>query len=424
MNKRFSLIPGLLAIASLVLAACGGGSSSEGPTEITFMMWGAPEELTVWQAVVDDFQKANSNITVKVDVSDWDSYWTKLNTLIAGNTPPDVFAMDAPLYLDWQSRGALLNLQPYIDANPGFLDGFYPQTLTAYKVADGYYGLPRDFQTIVLFYNKDMFDAAGLDYPTADWTYDDLLVAAKTLTKDNDGDGKIDQYGIWTDTWDMELFWSEAIWAYGGEIINDDHSKTLIGEGGARDGWAFIDSLYKEGVMPTPTTSGEFGFDLFQSGMAAMTTIGHWAVPGYVQAGLNFDAAPMPRGPAGQATSVNSAGFVVSKDSKNADAAFEFIKFALSEAGQKRLAELGFAIPVLKSVAESDSYLKQPGQLNQQIFLDSLGFAQMKPVFKGYEEWAGVVGDGLTPVFDGEAELDATLDDVVTSADEVLAANK
>jgi len=425
MKKRFSLIPGLLVIASMVLSACGGGgSSSEGPAEITFMMWGAPEELTVWQAVVDDFQRANSNITVKVDVSDWDSYWTKLNTLIAGNTPPDVFAMDAPLYLDWQSRGALLNLQPYIDANPGFLDGFYPQTLTAYKVADGYYGLPRDFQTIVLFYNKDMFDAAGVDYPTGDWTYDDLLAAAKALTLDKDNDGKIDQYGIWTDTWDMELFWSEAIWAYGGEILNADHSKTLIGEGGARAAWAFIDSLYKEGVMPTPTTSGEFGFDLFQSGMAAMTTIGHWAVPGYVQAGLNFDAAPMPRGPAEQATSVNSAGFVVSKDSKNADAAFEFIKFALSEAGQKRLAELGFAIPVLKSVAESDSYLKQPGQLNQQVFLDSLGFAQMKPVFKGYEEWAGVVGDGLIPVFDGEAELDATLDDVIASADEVLAANK
>jgi multiple sugar transport system substrate-binding protein len=176
--------------------------------------------------------------------------------------------------------------------------------------------------------------------------------------------------------------------------------------------------------MPTPTTAGEFGFDLFQSGMAAMTTIGHWAVPGYVQAGINFDAAPMPKGPAGQATSVNSAGFVISKDSKNADAAFEFIKFALSEAGQKRLAELGFAIPVLKSVAEGDSYLKQPGQLNQQVFLDSLGFAHMKPVFKGYEEWAGVVGDGLIPVFDGEAELDPTLDEVITSADKVLAANK
>jgi multiple sugar transport system substrate-binding protein len=415
----------VFVIASLLLAACGSQKAADtGPVEITFTMWGAPEELTVWQAVVDEFHAVNPNITVKVDVADWDSYWTKLNTLIAGGTPPDVFAMDAPLFLDWQSRGALLNLQPYIDANAGFLDGFYPQTLAAYKTADGYYGLPRDFQTIVLFYNKDMFDAAGMAYPTADWTYDDMLAAAKKLTLDKDGDGKIDQYGIWTDTWDMELLWSEAIWAYGGDIISPDHTKTLIGEGGARGAWAYVDSLYKEGVMPTPTTSGEFGFDLFQSGMAAMTTIGHWAVPGYVQAGIHFDVAPMPKGPAGQATSVNSAGFVISKDSKNADAAFEFIKFALSEKGQSKLAQLGFAIPVLKSVAESDAYLKQPGDLNQKVFLDSVTFAHMKPVFKGYEEWAGVVGDGLIPVFDGESDLNPTLDEVITAADEVLANNK
>ncbi len=417
----------VFVVASLLLTACGGGAkpaAQQGPVEITFTMWGAPEELAVWQAVVDDFHKANPNITVKVDVSDWDSYWTKLNTLIAGNTPPDVFAMDAPLFLDWQSRGALLNLQHYIDANPGFLDGFYPQTLTAYKTADGYYGLPRDFQTIVLFYNKDMFNAAGVDYPTADWTYDDLLAAAKKLTLDTNKDGKIDQYGFWSDTWDMELLWSEVIWTYGGDIISADHTKTLIGEDGARDAWAYIDSLYKEGVMPTPTTSGEFGSDLFQSGKAAMTTIGHWAVPGYVQSGIKFDVAPMPKGPAGRATSVNSAGFVISKGSKHPDAAFEFVKFALSEAGQKRLAELGFAIPVLKSVAESDAYLKQPGSLNQRVFLDSVPFAHMKPVFKGYEEWASIVGDGLIPVFDGEAELNATLDEVIAAADEVLAKNK
>jgi len=121
---------------------------------------------------------------------------------------------------------------------------------------------------------------------------------------------------------------------------------------------------------------------------------------------------------------VNSAGFVVAKDSKHPDEAFKFIQFALSEAGQSKLAQLGFAIPVLKTVAESDAYLKQPGELDQRVFLDSVAFARMKPVFKGYEEWAGVVGDGLIPVFDGEAELDATLDEVVMSADEVLAKNK
>jgi multiple sugar transport system substrate-binding protein len=441
-KKMFLLMTSMVVMVSFAITACGGASptpaapppaeqsappaeqapapAGEKTTQITFMMWGAPEELEVWQAVVDDFHAANPDISVNVDVSDWDSYWTKLNTLVAGGGPPDVFAMDAPLYLDWQSRGALLNLQPYIDKLPGFLDGFYPQTLEAYKLEDGYYGLPRDFQTIVLFYNKDMFDAAGLEYPTDAWTYDDLRSAAKQLTIDKNGDGKIDQYGLWTDVWDMELFWSEAIWAYGGEIISPDHTKTLIGEPNARKAWEMIDSLFKDGSIPMPSISGEFGDDLFQAGVSAMTTIGHWAVPGYVQSEIKFGAAPMPNGPAGRFTSVNSAGFVVSKDSKNPDAAWKFIQYALSDAGQTRLAQLGFAIPVLKSVAESDAYLKQPGDLDQKVFLDALAYAKMKPVFRGYEEWSAVVGDGLAPVWDGEAELNPTLDEVVPNADQVL----
>ena len=117
--------------------------------------------------------------------------------LFAGGNPPDVFAMDAPLYPDWQSRGALMNLQPYLDADAGRLDGIYPVTLEAYQQADGYYGLPRDFQTIVLYYNKDMFDAArhGLSRPTTGrWTI--CGAAAKTLTLDKDGDGITDQWGF------------------------------------------------------------------------------------------------------------------------------------------------------------------------------------------------------------------------------------
>src|SRR5512142_1239520 len=127
------------------------GKVNAAPTQITFMAWGSPEELDVWQKIVDECQAAHPDIRVKVDVSDWESYWDKLKTLYAGGTPPDVFAMDGPLYPDWQSRGVLLNLQPYIDKSPGLLDGLYPNTLTAYQRADGYYGLPRDFQTIVLY---------------------------------------------------------------------------------------------------------------------------------------------------------------------------------------------------------------------------------------------------------------------------------
>lgn len=422
--KKICLL--LILLVSLLLSACAR-EEAKGPVTISYMVWGAPEELEVWQKIVDDFQAANPDIKVNVEVSDWDTYWTKLKTLLAANTPPDVFAMDAPLYLDYQSRGVLLNLQPYIDKTSGFLDGFYPVTLEAYKLPDGYYGMPRDFQTVVLFYNKDMFDEAGIAYPTADWTYDDLRVAAKDLTIDKNGDGTMDQWGFSSDLWDMELIWSEAIWSWGGEVINPEHTKTLIGEPAALEAWQyFYDLMFTDMSMPDGNTVGQYGEDLFQAGIVAMTTIGHWTVPGYATVEFKWDVAPMPISPTGgRATSVNSAGFVVGKESKNPDAAWEFIKYCLSETGQTRLTELGLAIPVLESVANSPVFLEQSMvDINQQVFLDSLDFARMKPVVKGYEEWAAAIGDGMAPIWLGEAELGSTLDTVVPQADEVLANSK
>jgi multiple sugar transport system substrate-binding protein len=421
-NILFSLV----MVAALLLSACGGKTSSTGPTEISMMMWGDPSELDVWNQIVADFEAANPGIKVSVEVSEWDSYWTKLKTLLSASTPPDIFAIDAPYYLDYQSKGVLSNLQPYIDTDPTVLDGVYPQTLQAYQTADGYFGLPRDFQTIVIFYNKDMFDAAKLPYPTASWTYDDLRAAAKALTIDANNDGVTEQYGFATDLWDMELFWSSAIWAYGGDILNADHTKTLIGSPEARQAWQLAyDMTFVDKSMPDTTTAGQYGGDLFLAGKAAMTTIGHWAVPGYADAGLNFDVAPMPAGPAGKATSVNSAGFVIAKDSKHQDAAWQFLKYVISAPAQTRLAELGFACPVLQSVAESPAFLQQKIDINQQVFLDSLQFAHMKPVFKGYDEWASIIGDGMAPIWAGEgADLNATLDEIIPQADEVLANNK
>jgi multiple sugar transport system substrate-binding protein len=426
------LFPFLL-IAAMLLSSCGGQATPAGepaaggaPVELTFMMWGAPEELAVWNKIVEEFQAQAPNITVNVEVSDWTAYWEKLKTMLAAGTPPDLFAMDAPYYLDYQTRGVLKNLQPYIDKNPDLLTGVYPQTLEAYKTADGYFGLPRDFQTIVLFYNKDMFDKAGVAYPTADWTYDDLRQASKDLTLDTNGDGTTDQYGFTADLWDMELAWSSAIWAYGGDIFSADRTKTLIGEPAARQAWqVFHDMTFEDKSMPDVNTAAQYGLDLYQAGIAAMTPIGHWAVPGYNTVTFKWDVAPMPRGPAGQATSVNSAGFVVAEGSKHPDEAFEFIKFVLSPGGQTRLTELGFAIPVLQSVAESPVFLQQAGySIDQKVFLDSLAFARMKPVFKGYDEWAAAVGDGMIPIWTGEAELNPTLDEVVQAADAVLAKNK
>jgi len=424
MKRKIFLISTVVIIIALILASCAP-KAAPAKVELTFMAWGSPEELVVWQKLADEFNAANPNITMSMDVSDWDSYWTKLDTLFAGKTPPDVFAMDAPLFLDWQSRGVLLNLQPYIDATPGFLDGIYEGPLKGYKLSDGYYGLPRDFQTIVMFYNKDMFDAAGLPYPKESWTWSDLQQAAKQLTKDNNGDGKTDQYGFSCDLWDMELCWSEAIWSYGGDVISSDFTKTLIGEPKTREAWkVFHDMMFVDKSMPDTIAAGEFGLDLFQAGVVALWPMGHWAIPDYAEVKFKWDVAPMPTGPAGQATSVNSAGFVVAKDSKHPQETWEFVKFALSQTGQTRLTELGLAIPVLKSVAESPTFLDQKvGEMsiNQKVFLDSIAFAHMKPIFKGYTLWADTVGNGMATIWTGESDLDTTLDQVVVEADKVLA---
>src|SRR4029077_15794014 len=109
----------LAALAAGMLLAAGAAHAK---TDITYQLWGSPEEAEVWQKITQQFEALHPDIKVKVEVSDWDSYWEKIRVVMAGGTPPEIFPMDAPLYPDWQSRGVLLNLQPFLDAEPHLLD--------------------------------------------------------------------------------------------------------------------------------------------------------------------------------------------------------------------------------------------------------------------------------------------------------------
>ncbi len=412
----------LLTSTALTLALA---TSAQAQTEITYLLWGSPQEGVVWNKIAASFKAAHPDINVTVEVADWDSYWEKLRVQMAGGTPPDVFAMDAPLYPDWQSRGVLLNLQPYIDADPAMMEGVYPITLDAYKTPDGMFGLPRDFQTIVLYYNKDMFDAAGVAYPSDTWTYADLRDAAKKLTLDKDGDGSTDQWGFWDGGYDMEPFWGPLVWAHGGDVINAAEGKTLIASPEATTAFQVMSDMWLvDKSMPTEQQLAQYGWDGFLSGVAAMGVSGHWSVPEYSTVAFKWDIAPMPMGPAGRATEVNSAGFVIAKDSKNPDAAWAFVKYAFSDAGQSALAKVGLAIPVRKSVAESAAYLDQAVKIDHALYVKALDYAHVKPVFKGYEEWSGAVGDALMTIWSGEATVEDGLAEAVAGGDDALARNR
>jgi multiple sugar transport system substrate-binding protein len=416
-----------MAMKASVAALCAVlalSAPARAATELTYMIWGTPSEGDVWNSVARAFEAKHPDFTVKVEVNDWDSYWQKLRVLVAGGNPPDVFAMDAPLYPDWQSRGALLNLQPYIDADPAVLSGIYPITLDAYRTPDGFYGLPRDFQTIVLYYNKDMFDAAKLAYPTADWTWDDLRRAAKTLTRDKTDGGATEQWGFWSEILDPEPWWGPVVWSYGGDIVSTDHSRTLMAEGPARDAWHLIAAMAQgDKSMPTPEQLKQYGNDGFSAGIAAMTVSGHWVVPEYTERSFVWGVAPMPAGPKGRVTSVNSAGFVIAKATPHPKEAWAFVKFAVGPDGQAALARLGLAVPILQPVAESPAYLDQPGaKIDQRVFLDALAYARLKPSFRGFEEWAAAISEALEPVWNGDATIDDALDDLVPAADAALQA--
>ncbi len=190
------------------------------PATLEYSIWGDPAEINNQKAIVKTFTDANPSITVNVTVSDWEPYWAKLQTGLAGGAAPDVFAMDGPLGPDYQTRDVLLDLTPYVQAENYDLGQLDANAVKDFTTADGgQFGLPRDLNVIALYYNKKMFDEAGVPYPDGTWDWDKLVEVAHKLTKDTNGDGKPDQWGVYTETTDMENAWSSLVWQAGGDIL-------------------------------------------------------------------------------------------------------------------------------------------------------------------------------------------------------------
>jgi multiple sugar transport system substrate-binding protein len=396
-------------------ATCG--SYAGPPVTITYAMWGDNTELANQQKIVDAFTAKNPTIKVKVTVADWDSYWPKLQTDFAGGNAPDVFLMDGPLYPDYQTRDQLLDLTPLITR-----DGFDTGTLADIAVKDfvapdGHlYGLPRDLNAIALFYNKTMFDAAGIAYPDGTWDWAKLVDAATKLTKTSGG--TTSQWGFYTETSDMENYWSSLVWQAGGDILSADKKTAVINSDQAAAGIQFLqDLIYKDKVMPQPAPGGSG--DAFENGQAAMEANGSWLVPTHEAAGISFGVAPLPKGPAGQATSVNPSGVVVYKGTKSPDAAWEFVKCYTGSDLQAMIATLKASMPANKQVLTGQYASSFDGG---RTFVDALAYAHLKPSFRGYNEFSTALQDELdSKVFNDKVlTAKAALDEVTPKLQKLL----
>jgi multiple sugar transport system substrate-binding protein len=304
---------------------------------------------------------------------------------------------------------------------------YWPQAITGSKFNGVLYALPRDMSNVILYYNKDLFDAAGVEYPNEDWTWDDFLVAAQALTVDTTGDGQPDQWGIGVDN--VSWQWDGFVLGNGGQTLSDDRSTCQFTDPAVVEGLEFWFGLLTEhGVSPAPGALPEQGGagDWFQSQAVAMGLFGPWFRPGLVtmENPFNWDVAHPPASPntGERGSDVYVDQWAIAAGSQLPAETFDFISFLTSEAGQTRWVELlgARSISPVQAVAETDEWMHYGGS-SGEIILDALSYAEPPPVNFGnapeaenlWNQEFGLVVAGEETVADAVANICAQIDPIL-----------
>ena len=205
---RFVLVAAF-AIGLLPLAAV----SAQNPVMIRVTNWAGVDEAAEFQQIVDEVNANNTEFQVVYEPKP-DDYYTQLQTQIAGGTAPDLFWLDQN-HMEWAYDGVLLDISEYLandERDVASPEDYFPGVWQTVAINDGIYGLPWIAQPVVLYYNKDIFDEMSMEYPTAEWTWDDFKAAAEALTNE-------EHYGFVLNGWPpIHMF----IWSFGGEVISED----------------------------------------------------------------------------------------------------------------------------------------------------------------------------------------------------------
>jgi len=360
------------------------------PVELTFVGWGGPDEIEVFEHLVEVFNERNPDIVIKYQPIPTD-YTTTLKTMIAGGTPPDIAYVPDGDFSAFAPRGQLVNIQPFVDASETFdPDGVWPSALGRYRwdaetktFGQGpLYALPKDIGPTILYINVDLFEQMGVPIPshTEPMTWDAFVDLARQLTVDSNGkhpgeDGfdvnSVEYWGL------GEIWFEDAVFNNGGLIISPDARTFVMAEDqNAIDAVQFLSDLvhvYQVAPGSDQTASMSIG-QMFEAGRVAMTTNGRWGTTTYRNVlDFEFDVIPFPVGPGGVTAyldqedcafsgwsgSVGVGIIAGSKGEEYAEQAYRFIEFIAGPEGQAEQAALGFQIPNQIELANSDVFLQR-----------------------------------------------------------------
>ncbi|MBB6345329.1 ABC transporter substrate-binding protein [Nonomuraea muscovyensis] len=417
-GKVWALVCAGALVAGLAGCSSSDGADAGGKVTLTYAYWDEENQGAAMRKITEEFTKAHPDIEVKLQFTPNKEYWTKLQTAAAGGTAPDVFWMNGPRIGLYASQGALLPLSDRIAKDKLDL-GKYPKSLVDLYTLDGkQYGIPKDFDTIGLWYNKDLFDAAGVKYPDASWTWDDVRDAAKRLTDPAKG-----VHGIGAMAWSQELYYN-TIFQAGGHVISEDKKKSGYDDPATIEGLKFWKDLLDRKLSPTvQQMTDNDPIEMFKSGKLAMWYDGSYDAAQYNKTeGLNADVAPLPAGPKGKATVIHGLANVIYAKTEHPEQAWEFLKFLGSEQANRIQAESGAVIPAYEGL--QDSWVKSMPKLNLQAFIDQLPDARPYPVSKNTAAWARPETDAITKAFSDGQDVEAIAREFAATMNAALSQEK
>lgn len=442
MNRRWLSVSVLVVLLlSLVLGGCGPAtpeapsSEEEAPAgeaeapegaaetvELQMTIWGGENDPVVYQARLDAFEAENPDITVELVYIPSD-YAQKVQTMIAGGTPPDVMQVAEDIH-GFSSKGQLLSLNPFIEQHGVNLDERYGENglLEAYSWQGELYAMPDRGGTLILYYNKDMFDEAGIDYPTKEWTWDEFLNAAQAMTIEEDGETV--QYGFAAGDW--WPWWMSFIYQNGGRLIDSNGQPTVNTPQVVEALQFYTDLMYEYEVAPTPEDFANLGVGtdpLFAQGKAAMITTGFWNVGAMQEVeDINWDIAPIFQNEE-RATVAFGSGLAIVSDTEHPDEAFRLVEFMTSEEGQMPIIEMKQDMPVNIKALNSETFQQTEWSetpIRMETMAESAEAVFALPLIPEWNEMLDIFGDNLSEVFNGNAEVAPTVETIQAQLEDLL----
>ena len=414
MKKIPRVTAALLALALLfVLTGCG---APDGKTHLTFQIWDVAQRDGM-QAMCDAYTARNPDVEIEVQVTSWGEYWTKLEAAGESNTMPDIFWMHTDQILYYADFGILADVTGlYAGEDPNFWTEHYSDiSIGNASGSDGrMYGVPKDRDNIVLVYNKEMCDAAGVSYPTADWTWDDLTDASQKIY---DATGK---YGYMAYN-DEQLGYWNFVYQNGGYILDPE---TNLHAGYTQPATAeaikYYVNLQKNDWCPDQTFFAETSpGTAFFSNMGSMFLEGSWnllsELRNYPDMVGKWDIAPLPKCPSpaggdGAATISNGLCYSTAAQGKHLEIVKDVLRFFGSEEGQRIQGESGAAIPAYLGLEDTwtTQFAKFDYLIDTQVCYDQFDTCVQYINNATRRKWKSSVSDEMVKVYNG-ADIDAQL---------------